>query len=73
MAVVVFAAGRWTCDGTIRDQQFIDQLVRDATWWFPEAPRPALRRVHAVQTHAVIRAVRHGVGEGGAAIARRWR
>lgn len=50
LAVVVVAGGRWACDTTIHDQQLIDHLVQSATWWFPDAERPAIQRVHAAQT-----------------------
>jgi hypothetical protein len=52
IAVVAFATGRWACDDTIRDRQVIDRLVHDATWFFPDATRPAIRRVHAAQTRS---------------------
>ena len=52
IVVAVVATGRWACDTTIRDPQLVDHLVRDATWWFPDAGRPAIQRVHAAQTRS---------------------
>jgi hypothetical protein len=57
VALSVFAAGHWACDGTIRDPRHVDRLMRDATWHLPDASRPAIRRVHASRT-------RDGVGGG---------